>query len=172
MLLPAPLCCACGLTSSHSAGHAETGAPRLRCWPWPPLPAAQDVCTFIVSIHWRLCCPSVWCWSTFSSSSPLSFATISLISVSLRLFFLFLTLFIWKAPSSSIFLFGRSFFGRTYAPKCRGDNPERTGKKRTDNMGNTCSCLCSWNMFPEQFGENPFWRFWQTCWNGAGLSQV
>ena len=135
MLLPAPLCCACGLTSSHSAGHAETGAPRLRCWPWPPLPAAQDVCTFIVSIHWRLCCPSVWYWSTFRSSSPLSFATISLISVSLRLFFLFLTLFIWKAPSSSIFFLAGVFLAGHTLPNVGGTILREQEKKEQTIWG-------------------------------------
>jgi len=46
----------------------------------------QSVCPINVSIHWRLCCPSVWCWSTFRSSSLLSSPTIPLLSVPLRLF--------------------------------------------------------------------------------------
>ena len=47
---------------------------------------------------------------------------------------------------------------------------EQSSGNRGKGTGNTCSPLCSWNMFPEHFGENPsIWESGQKIESATGV---
>ena len=97
-----------------------------------------------VSIHWRLCCPSIWCWSTFRSSSPV------VISYHPSSFWLFDEYFpFW----------GKCFFWLERSPTVsRGrDNPEGTGKEEEGTWGTRVPPCVPWTCSRNTLGKTHRW---------------